>query len=270
MKRAVALALCAALSLVACGSDDDDDRSTETAETPAATANVVQVDLTEYEFGMPDTVTRGVVTFETTNTGGLPHEMAFGKIEGNHDMDDVLKALQGQGPPSWMEDMAGIPVLTPGVTASMTREVEEGRYVFLCFLPTPQGQPHAMEGMVKMFDVEGTSDAEPPEPDFTITATDDGFEVPEITAGTHMIEMSNEAKDPHEFALLSFEEGKTERDIGKWFNSGFKTDPPALFPGGIQAIPPDEPVYVEMTFEPGRTYIVEDFEAGFSEEIVVE
>jgi hypothetical protein len=269
-KRVIALALCASLFLAACGSDGGGDEETDTADTPAAAENVVQVDLTEYEFGMPDTVEGGVVTFEASNTGTLPHEMAFGKIEGDHDMDDVMKALDSEQPPSWFSDVAGIPLLSPGLTASMTRDLEEGRYIFLCFLPTPEGGPHAMEGMVKLFEVEGTSDAELPEPDVTVVANADGFEVPEIAAGTHVIEFSNEDSKPHEFAVFSYEEGKTEQDIGKYFNSGFKTEPPAVFPGGMQSIPSGEPVFVEMTFESGRTYTLEDFEAGFSEEIVVE
>ena len=283
MKRAIAFALCSALLLGACGGDSAGDDPSD-AESPLTeetgsdtesseaegTENVVPVDMTEYEFGMPDSITGGVVTFEATNVGGLPHEMAFGKIEGDRDLDDVMAALEGGEPPPWFSDVAGIPVLTPGVTASMTRELEEGRYVFLCFLPTPEGEPHAVEGMVKVFEVEGTSEAELPEPDLTFTATDEGFEVPEVTAGSHVVELSNEGEKTHEFALYSLEEGKTGEDIGEWFNSGFKTDPPAVFPGGIQAIEPGEPVFVEMTFESGRTYTLEDFPNKLNAEIVVE
>jgi hypothetical protein len=69
---------------------------------------------------------------------------------------------------------------------------------------------------------------------------------------------------------VSYEPGKTEKDLNKWFGSGFKTEAPALFPGGMQSIGPGESVVVEMTFESGRTYTLEDFENKLSSEITIE
>lgn len=261
--------LCSALLIAACGGSDDSDGGGGAGSTEEE--NVVEVGLMEYSFDMPDEVEGGNITFAATNEGELPHEIAFGQIEGERTMDDVMKALEGDGPPSWFKDIAGVPVLSPGVSASMTRDLDEGQYVFLCFLPTPEsGKPHAFEGMVRLFNVAGTSDADAPTADLTITATEDGFEVPEIPAGTHTIELVNAGTKPHEFAFLSYEEGMTEKDLGKWFGSGFKTEAPALFPGGMQSIKPGTSVVVEMTFESGRTYTLEDFEAKLTTEIGVE
>jgi hypothetical protein len=182
-----------------------------------------------------------------------------------------MKALKGGQPPPWFEDIAGLPLLDPGATASMTRDLPEGKYIFLCFLPDPDtGKPHVENGMLQLFETTGTSDASPPETDLTISATDEGFEVPEIPAGTQAIELVNDGNKPHEFAIFSFEPGKTEKDIGKWFNSGFKTDKPALFPGGLQSVPPGTSVVVEMTFEAGRTYVLEDFENKLHSEFTPE
>ena len=265
---AVGTLLCCALLLAACGGGEDPDGGD--AAKPAADENVVDVGLMEYSFDMPEEIEGGTVTFAATNDGELPHEIAFGQIEGERTMDDVMKALEGGRPPSWFKDIAGIPVLSPGISASMTRDLDEGQYIFLCFLPTPDGKPHVEEGMVRLFTAAGTSDAEPPTADLTITATEDGFDVPEISAGTHTIELVNDGSKPHEFAFLSYEEGMTEKDLGKWFGSGFKTETPAIFPGGMQSIEPGVSVVVEMTFESGRTYMLEDFESKFRSEIVVE
>ncbi len=265
--RATVLAL---LILASCGQAEDPSQPGTDAASPQIDENVVDVGLTEYSFDMPDDVTGGTVTFQATNTGGLPHEVAFGSIEGDRDLDDVMKALESQKEPDWFKDIAGIPVLSPGVRASMTRELDEGGYVFLCFLPTPQGKPHAFEGMVKFFTVSGTSDAPAPAADLTITATDDGFEVPEITAGTHTIELVNDGTKPHEFAFFSLAPGKTEKDIDKWFGGGLQGEPPAIFPGGMQSIDPGISIIVEMTLEPGRTYSLQDFENQLEEKIVVE
>jgi hypothetical protein len=261
--------LAALLLLGACAAKKDSG-STDSGAQPQAEANVVEVGITEYAFGMPAEITGGMVTLEFTNKGELPHETAFGSIEGDHDLDDVMKALNSQKPPTWFKDLGGVPVLEPGATASMTRELAPGRYILLCFFPTPgSGKPHVMEGMVQIFDAVGTSDAVAPETDLTVTATDKGFDVPQLSEGTHTIEFTNEGSKPHEFAVYSFNEGMTEKDINKWFESGFKSAQPAVFPGGMQSIDPGTTVWVEMSFEGGRTYLVEDFEGKLRSEIEV-
>lgn len=268
-KASVVAGLCFLLLMSSCAGDTGNGTGADVEDSEPA-RNVVSVGLTEYAFDMPDRVTGGTVTFEAENTGDLPHEMGFVSVQGDRTLDEVMEALEAGEPPPWMEDLAGIPVVSAGVAASMTRSLEEGQYVFLCFLPTPQGQPHVAEGMVKLFTVSGTSDAAPPERDMTITATDDGFEVPDIAAGTHTIELVNEGTEPHEFAFIAFEPGKGERDLNRWFGGGFKSETPALFPGGMQAIDPGTSVVVEMTFEPGRTYTLQDFENKLETDIVIE
>jgi hypothetical protein len=268
-------ALCAALFLAACGGDDTSGSggNPSASETPVeeTAENIVDVGVREFEFEMPDTITGGVVTFAAVNDGGLPHEMAFGRIEGDHDLADVQKAIQSNKEPSWFKDIAGIGLLSAGSSASMTRELAEGRYIFMCFLPTAEGEPHISEGMVKVFDAEGTSEAEFPEPDFTITATADGFEVPAtIEAGTHVVELDNADKKAHEFQMFSPNEGKTLKDLEKWFGQNLKGEPPAVMPGGFQSIKPGTEIFLELEFEAGRTYVVQDFEAGYEAKIKVE
>lgn len=264
------LTMSCAVVLAACGGGGG---GTVGGEAPAEgpEENRVQVGLTEYAFGMPETVTGGTVTLEFTNNGDIPHEAAFGSVAGDHSADDVIKAIQSGKEPGWLEDLAGVPVLDAGATASMTRDLDPGTYVFLCFLPIPgKGAPHVTEGMIHLFDAEGTSEAASPEPDLAITATDKGFDVPEIAAGKQTLELVNEGKKAHEFAIFSLEQGKTEKDIDKWFGSGFKTDKPAVFPGGLQSIEPGASVIVEMTFEAGRTYLVQDFGNKLKAEFEVE
>ena len=262
--RSVAVLVLCALLLGACGNDTEgggDATEPGATEAPAEQEeNRVEVGMTEYAFGMPATITGGTVTLDFENKGELPHEAAFGSI-GDKTIDDVMKAIESNKQPKWFEDLAGVPVLDPGMSASMTRDLDPGNYIFLCFLPIPgKGAPHVTEGMVQVFEAEGDSEAPSPAPDATITATDDGFDVPEIGAGEQTIELVNGGEKPHEFAIFSFEEGMSAKDIGKWFNSGFESEKPAVFPGGLQSIQPGTSVIVEMTFESGRTYTIEDFE----------
>jgi hypothetical protein len=229
--------------------------------------NVVQVQATEYSFTMPDLLTGGVVTFEMANIGGLPHEFAFGRLEEGTEPEDVLTAIQQGKEPRGVEDLAGVPALSPQGETSMTRELDPGTYGFVCFFPSPEGDPHVAHGMIKFFEVTGESGAALPEPDATVVATDEGFDVPEIAAGEQTLELRNDGEKPHEFFLFSLEPGKKERDIDRWFGSGLKGDPPAIFPGGMQSIDPGTSVSVTVELQAGRTYQLQDFEAGFRAEI---
>jgi hypothetical protein len=236
-------------------------------QSPEQKTNVVRVQATEYSFSMPGRVTGGVITFEMANIGGLPHEFAFGRLEEGTEPEEVIRAIQQGKQPEGVEDLAGVPVLGPQRTTSMTRELDPGTYGFVCFFPSPEGEPHVVHGMIKFFEVSAESGAALPQPDATIVATDEGFDVSDIAAGEQTLELRNESEEPHEFLLFSLEPGKRERDIDRWFGSGLRGDPPAIFPGGMQSIDPGTSVFVTVDLEAGRTYQLRDFESGFRTEI---
>jgi hypothetical protein len=188
-----------ALLTSACGTEDSEPTASGKS---APSENRVPVAMAEFAYSMPDDVTGGFVTFEFTNNGDLPHEAAFGEIEEGVDVDEMVKAIEAGDEPKGAKDIAGLPVLDGGATMSMTRELQPGNYVFFCFLPVPKsGAPHVTEGMVHAFEVTGSSDAPAPAADYTVTATNDGFEVPEIAAGTQAVEVVNGGTKPHEFVF---------------------------------------------------------------------
>jgi hypothetical protein len=249
----------------------DETKEAEASQTSpgGVSENAVAVNATEYTYEMPSEIEGGVVSFEMENTGTLPHEFGFARLDEGKTVEDLEKAFEEGGPSKWAEDLAGVPLLGAGRRVTMTRELNEGTHVFFCFLPSPEGQPHIQLGMIQGFEVSGTSDAELPEPDSSIVATDDGFEIEPIEPGLQTLELRNDGKKPHEFALFSLEPGKELRDIDKWFGNSLKGESPALFPGGIQSIEPGTVIYEDIEFEAGRTYQVQDFEAGFEEEFTV-
>ena len=172
-----------------------------------------------------------------TNNGGLPHEFAFARIEEGKTEADVKAVIESGGePPEWAEDVAGVPGLSPGQSISVTRTLEPGNYVFLCFFPDPEGTPHANLGMYELFTIAGDTGAALPEPDATITATDDGLQVPALTTGEQTVQFENGGTEPHELALVAFEPGKGIKDVDRWFGSGYQGEPPVTFLGGMQTI----------------------------------
>lgn len=264
----VALVMLAAAS---CGGGDaTPDRG---GASPEPQQNTVEVGLTEFAFGMSeDTITGGDVVFEFTNQGDAHHEVGFWRLEEGTTIDDVQRALGQGGPPKGADDMSGIPVLSPGYSTAMARDLEAGTYGFVCMLPVAGEKgytPHAAEGMVTLFDVEGTSEAPAPEPEYSVTVTDQTFEVPEIEAGDHWVELANEGTERHEFALFSPEKGNTIKDIDRWFGRGQEGSAPGVFPGGLQSIPEGASVVLRITFESGRSYVFQDFESKIETEFQV-
>jgi uncharacterized cupredoxin-like copper-binding protein len=253
---AVSLVAMASGALASCGDDGGGDGITVTA--------------TEYAYDMPDQVDGGVVKMNFVNEGAVPHEFALTRLDEGKtlaDVDAVLKA--GKEPPSWAHDVAGVPPMTTGAEVSITRDLQAGTYAFLCFIPTEGGKTHYDLGMKHEFTVEGDSGEQPPEADGVITAGEDSFDVPEVTAGSQTLELRNGASEPREFNLASLNPGKTRADAGAWFRSGFSGEAPLQLLGAMQSIPPDTSVFLTADFEAGRTYVVSDQENGIQQEFTI-
>ena len=242
----IAMAVSALLITLGCGDDDGGSES-------------VQVVASEYSYDLPAQVKGGVVTFEINNEGDQIHEFAFGRIDEGKTIDDLKARFETEGgeEADWAHDLGGIPGLSPGMSLRMTRELEdEGTYFFVCFFPSPEGEPHINLGMIKSFEISGDSGAELPKPDAVIEAGGDEFVVPDLKVGRQILEFKNTANEPREFQIISPEPGKTEEEIGEWFDSGLQGNPPVVFPGGMQTIPAGTSVFIEMELEKGRTYLL--------------
>ena len=224
-------------------------------------ANSVDVQGDEYAFVMPDEAEGGVVTFNISNVGEEFHEYALGRLDEGKTLDDVKAVLAdgGEDAPEWFTDVGGVPVLSPGEELGLTRELDPGTYVFLCFLPSPQGEPHVSLGMLKAFDLDGNSDRDLPEPGAVITADSSGYDVPALEAGKQTIELRNADDREREFFLIALEPGKTLEDLDRFFEQGEgKGTPPATFHGAMQTIPAGTSVFLEIDLEEGVEYTLTD------------
>jgi uncharacterized cupredoxin-like copper-binding protein len=239
--------LAGVLPLAACGGGDE-------------AAGAIEVKGAEYAFVMPDEVEGRVVSFKTSNIGSELHEYALGRLDQGKTLEDVKKRLaQGEGePPTWFQDVAGVPLLSPGEEITITRDLEPGTYVFLCFIPSPKGVPHYDLGMLKSFEIVGESGRELPQPDATITAEKGGYDLPDLEAGPQTLELKNADTKEREFFLVALEPGKTLSDIGAWGEGGFKGPAPGTFLGAMQTIPPGSSVFLGIDLEAGVPYTLSD------------
>jgi hypothetical protein len=247
------VAVCA---LAGCGGDS--------AENRFSPENRVEVEGNEYAFSMPDQIEGGVVTLAVSNSGKQLHEYVIARLAPGKTPQGLLAFLRENpdgGPPEWVTFVGGVPLLSPGREIAVTRELEPATYVMLCFQQAPDGKPHVEHGMVKSFEVEGESDAEPPKADATVTSIERGFEaIPEVEAGRRTLELRNDASEPRDFLFGVLEPGTTLADLDRWFMQGMQGRAPFTFLGGVGDVRPGTSAYLTAELEAGTTYTLIDTE----------
>src|SRR6266571_6287501 len=185
-RLAVASAACA----VACG------RPAPRAAGPS----LITITATDYTFGVPDTIPAGFTTFRLVNKGKELHHASLVRLgEGKSAADfqaGLAAAMKSHAPPpSWMSFVGGPNAVTLGDTAIATQMLEPGSYVVVCWIPSLDGVPHVMKGMMHPLVVTAgaaPSAAAEPTADVTIKLTDYDFQLSQpLTAGKHVVRVEN-------------------------------------------------------------------------------
>lgn len=133
-----------------CGIDSSVENPEGVTTEPDADAEQVEVIATEYDFAF-DAPPPGAVSFVMSNEGDEHHFMGIGKLNQGVTLDE---ALQADDPSSVTELLAESDVAGPGEEAVLTFEdLEPGTYGMVCFIPAPDGEPHAFKGMAIEFEV---------------------------------------------------------------------------------------------------------------------
>ena len=133
--------------------------------------------------------------------------------------------------------MGGPNGIAPGQEAHATSVLAPGQYVYICFIPSPDGVMHAAKGMIRPFTVTAAESApavQQPTPDVTFTLTDYDFQASQpLKAGRQTIMVENAGPQPHEVVLLKLAPGKKVEDFATWAETGMKGPPPAEALGGV-------------------------------------
>jgi hypothetical protein len=228
--------------LTACGSErrsnDTTASSGASVQAPAAAPATITVTAKDYQFEAPDQVRPGVTTMRLVNNGTEMHHAQLVKLEEGKTMADVAKALKNPGPPpAWVKFVGGPNAVTPGKEAVSSAVLSPGNYVYLCFIPGPDGVMHAAKGMVKPFTVSADSQptqSELPAAVTTIKMLDYDYQLSQpLTPGRQTIRVENVGPQLHELALLKLAPGKTAADFAAWDKGGMKGAPPAEPVGGV-------------------------------------
>lgn len=135
----------------------------EEAEKPAPGAKKVPVVATKkgdkYVFEFDTTLSAGKTAFVMTNKGDEPHFMAIAEFSGPGAVAKAM-AAEAQGDSKAAdkfiknEEVGGSKDAGPGETAVANVDLKPGTYGMMCFIPGPDGKPHAFNGMAIEFQVK--------------------------------------------------------------------------------------------------------------------
>ena len=231
------------------------------AATPAG-PQVVTIVATDYAFAAPDTIPAGLTTFKMANQGKEPHQAVVVGAVGKT-WDEIRTAVIAQGPIApWLIFPAGPGVVAGGDSSNATARLEPGNYFIVCFLPSPDGTPHVMKGMVRRLVVapaplSASAPAAAPQSDVTVTLADYGFALSTpLTAGTHTIQVKNAGPQVHELNIEQLAPGMALADVQRWMAGGMKGAPPTRPIGGFEGPSVGMVGWFAVTLEPGKYLLI--------------
>jgi hypothetical protein len=129
------------------------------AEEPAELEDAdVAVSMVDYLYGLPMEIEAGLHSWSIENAGEQWHELSIARVEEGATIDDVMAAFMaeesGEEPEIAVEETFFFAPLSAGEHARFDLELEPGRYLVVCFLPSMEdGEPHAAHGMYQFITV---------------------------------------------------------------------------------------------------------------------
>jgi hypothetical protein len=220
---------------------------------------------TEYAYaGVGDAgaapIPAGDVTVTLTNDGAEEHQISIARLREGKTMEDL--AAIGDDPTQLgavLETFGGPNAVAPGATVSSVSTLPAGEFLFMCFIPAPDGVPHAVKGMLMPVTVEGDGGTES-----TFEGEGDPLAMGDFTFGLGTAEepaeigasddfwLTNDGTQPHEAAIYTVAEGATNEDVVAYFsdpNAEASGPPPMVAAGGIGPIDPGR--FARVALEPG-------------------
>jgi hypothetical protein len=138
---------------------------TDGAEVGAEPASSITVQEPDFLFaGLDAAIPAGKQTWKVVNTGSQLHMLVVGHVPDGTTLEMVMDVVMrdetatpapGQLGEADFQFLGGVLLQSPGQTVWPVLDLPAGRYAALCWVPDPEkgGLPHAMEGMVAVFDV---------------------------------------------------------------------------------------------------------------------
>ena len=226
-----------------------------TAPAPAFKPAVVVVHASEFAFTAPKSAPAGTITFRMVNDGKQLHHVSVIKLLHGRTVSDFVEAMKKPGPPpAWVVAVGGPNAAVPGQSTEATLTLEPGNYALVCFVPSPgDPTPHVMKGMISALTVTpGSAPSVDLPADVNIRLSDYKFALSKpLTAGRHMIRVTNDAAQDHEVLFIKLPPGTTAAGVAEWVEAGMKGPPPAMPIGGVSPIGKGRSNTITLDLTPG-------------------
>ncbi len=244
--------------------------SSSESSSSSSSAPTTQIALTagtagnEYSYTPSDpsaltAVPAGPVTVTMTNAGKEEHQATIIRLnDGVNAQQFATEAAAdatGQAAFKLATGYGGPNAVAPsGINATTQVLDKPGSYLFICFIPGPDGVPHAAKGMVLPFTVTGESTETVSAPS-TVVASEFAYLVPDkLKAGS--IALQNAGQQTHEMAIYKLGDGKSLNDVKTFFGSQTPSGPPPFTPaGGFAAIQPGRTSTADVNLDKG-SYVI--------------
>jgi uncharacterized cupredoxin-like copper-binding protein len=234
----------------------------------AGALNEVTVTAVEYSFDAPESVPSGWTRFTLQNEGEADHDFQLFKLETGRTLDDMMAALEAEGPPEWAEAY-GSATAAAGESSWFAADLTPGSYAYLSFGSSEGGPPDAAQGMMGMLTVTetgaaGTGDAGtfPIDQDVAIDLVDYQFVIDgEFAAGEQVLRVRNSGTELHEVIFFKLREGKTMADFMATLEREMsgemvpEEEIPGEFAGGL-FLSPGRESYAPQVFTPGDYVLI--------------
>jgi uncharacterized cupredoxin-like copper-binding protein len=248
------------------GTKTTSDATATSSQEASATENAITIEGVDMGYKVSGKLRPGTATITFKNTGDTTHMMATTRLKDGVTLDQVIAALQesedaatplmADGPDA---STYGTPALLSAGQSATTIAVDlkAGNYAILCFVPGPDGMPHAAMGMVGMFTVEGDPVTTTPKADANIDISDTAITLPDGFTGKGTFKVTNSGAKPHTISFAKLEQGTTLQDYFNYVGQKFGANQPpdggnGTLVGGIDSLLPGQTAYVVLDLEPGH------------------
>ena len=151
--------------------------------------------------------------------GAEDHQLALFRLNDGVEPGAALAAIGAAGHleagREYGEWIAGPNGAAPAARATVITHLEPGRYIVGCLIPSPDGTPHAMKGMLSELTVTPATSAAAPNNDDAlpvVTLAEYHIELPD-DFGTGSVTVRNGGEEVHEFVIAQLACGATVQDL---------------------------------------------------------
>jgi hypothetical protein len=237
---------------------------------PAAAAGddkgtrTLQVMAVDFGLTAPESVPAGRTRIEVMNHGAEPHQAALVRLEAGRTREQYLGALASsfEAASEFGKFVAGPNGAEPGGASKVTADLEPSRYLILCLIPSPDGTPHVIKGMIRDLEVTGRAPKSESKPKRApvVHMSEFHFDLPKsfvkaVSTGAP-IDVVNDGKRDHEMVVSRLPDGVEIKDIVDWSNHPLFTPEPFPQPqvdmAGTTMLAPGARARLQLDLPPGR------------------